>query len=561
MATGLDTATVTRLIRGGETLTVEFKGETRAALPDREIYETVVCFANADGGVLLIGIEDDGTITGARPRHGTTTEPTRLQAAIFNNTSPPINTRIGVHTVDGKAVVGVEVDRYPEICATRDGRSLRRVVGVDGPQCVPFLPHEHATRRSDLGLVDYTAQAVDGADWSDLDPLELERLRQLVARRRGDGVLLGLNDRELVQALRLVETRAERLVPNVAGMLLLGREVALRQAVPSHEVAVQVLQVRGEVLVNDWFTSPLLRTLEAVEDRFNARYEEDEVQVGMLRLPIPVYSREAFREAVNNAVQHRDYTRLGAVHVQFQPDHLFISNPGGFLEGITIDNLLVHEPRPRNPRLTEAMRRTGLVETTGRGVDKIFLGQLVYGRSLPDYSQSSRDAVRLVIQGGAGSRAFAAFVAEQDSAGAPLGLSELLVLDHLQRERRVDAATIGHLIQRGDADARAVLERLVERGLIEARGERRSRVYHLSASLYRKLGQPASYVRAHGFEPLQQESMVLQYVRAHGRITRRDVMDLCNLGSDEASRLLRRLAARRALRLHGQRRGAFYTLP
>jgi ATP-dependent DNA helicase RecG len=89
---------------------------------------------------------------------------------------------------------------------------------------------------------------------------------------------------------------------------------------------------------------------------------------------VPNYAPQAFREAVNNAVLHRDYTRRGATHVQWHSDHLFISNPGGFLEGITLDNLLVHEPKPRNPRLTEAARRIGLVETTGRGIDKIYLG-------------------------------------------------------------------------------------------------------------------------------------------------------------------------------------------
>jgi ATP-dependent DNA helicase RecG len=466
-----------------------------------------------------------------------------------------------VHSVNGKDIVAVEVPQYREVCSTRDGRCLRRVLGSDGPQCVPFYPYEHTERRSALGTVDYSAQLIEGATWKDLDPLEIERVRQNIDRRGGDGVLLSLDDRQLVQALRLVETRGEELVPNVSGMLLLGREEALRRTVPACAVAYQVLGRTGEVVVNDWFHSPLLKTLEAIEGRFEARNEEKEVQEGLFRIPVPDYSPEAFREAINNAVLHRDYTRLDAVHVQFFPDRLFISNPGGFLEGINLDNLLVHEPNPRNPRLAEAFRRIGLVETTGRGIDKIYAGQLRYGRPLPDYARSDRDGVRLNLIGGEASLAFAALVYRQSREGQPLSLEEMLTLNHLQDERRSDVQTIGRLIQQGDARARAVLERLVERGLVEARGERRARTYLLSASLYRELGAPAGYVRASGFDKIQRETMVLQYLEAHGRITRREAVELCSISDDQASYLLRRLAEEGKLRQEGQARGAYYTKP
>lgn len=117
------------------------------------------------------------------------------------------------------------------------------------------------------------------------------------------------------------------------------------------------------------------------------------------------------------------------------------------------------------------------------------------------------------------------------------------------------------MIQQGDARARAVLGRLVEKGLVEARGERRGRSYLLSASLYRELGSPAGYVRASGFDEIQQETMVLQYVQAHRRVARRDVVELCSLSEDQASRLLRRLSTEGKLKQIGQKRGAYYVEP
>ncbi|HET6878638.1 MAG TPA: ATP-binding protein, partial [Pirellulales bacterium] len=108
---------------------------------------------------------------------------------------------------------------------------------------------------------------------------------------------------------------------------------------------------------------------------------------------IPNYDRRAFREAFVNALAHRDYTRLGAIHVQWTNDAITISNPGGFVEGVSLDNLLVVAPRPRNPLLADALKRIGLAERTGRGIDLIYQGLLRYGRPAPNYRQSTAQSV------------------------------------------------------------------------------------------------------------------------------------------------------------------------
>lgn len=95
------------------------------------------------------------------------------------------------------------------------------------------------------------------------------------------------------------------------------------------------------------------------------------------------------------------------------------------------------------------------------------------------------------------------------------------------------------------------MERLHERGLVDARGERRGRVFHLSAALYRKLGQPTSYVRTHGINPIRHEAMVLEYVQAHGRMERKNVIELCDLSAAQAGRLLKKLCIRGKLKRRG----------
>jgi ATP-dependent DNA helicase RecG len=399
---------------------------------------------------------------------------------------------------------------------------------------------------------------LDHLSFADLDPLEFERIRQEIVRLRGDKTLLSLSDEELAKALRLVETHHGKLLPNIAGLLLVGREDVLSDVIPTHQVHFQVIDAQANIKVNDPFRTPLLKTLQEVEARFAARNEEKEVTIGMLRLPVPDYSPSGFREAVNNAVLHRDYTRLDDVYIQMHHDHLLITNPGGFPDGVTIDNILVHEPKPRNPRLAAAFKRIGLVEQTGRGVDKIFEGQLRYGRPAPDYTRSDTNGVRVILNGGQPSLKFASLVYEEDKAGRPFTLDDLILLNALFYERRLDAETAGLLIQKGAARGRSTLESLVERGLVEARGGK-PRIYHLSAPLYRRLGESEGYVRTHGISRIQHEAMVMEYVKAHGRIERKHVIALCGITENQAKSLLLKMCEKRKLLKMGKpRRWTFY---
>jgi len=552
------------LIEGGETFVVEFKGEHREPLNDRELIETVVCLANGDGGTLLVGVEDDGRITGARPRHEAGgTDPDRVKALIANNTEPPLRVDLELVEIDALGVLAISVANEPRVVGTREARYIRRALGGDGrPSCIPFHAHEMLAHQIERGAVDYAALEIPEARWDDLDPLEFERLRRLIQESgaRGDGDLAKLSDVEIAKALGVVVANGEIRAIRAGALLLFGREAAIRRFLPTHEAAFQVLS-GTDVEVNDFFHWPLFRVADELLGRFRARSTEEEIQFGLLRIGIPEYPEASYREAIANALVHRDYTRRGAVHVQWRETSLEISNPGGLPAGVTVANLLVAPPRPRNPILADAFKRAGLVERTGRGVNRIFEGQLRYGRGAPDYSRTTSDDVIVVLSGGHANLPLTRYVAEQAQAGRPLSLEALIVMDELERERRVSTARAADLLQRDEASARAQLNQMVDRGLLEARGEARGRTYHLSAAAYRAIGEDAGYVRVHGFEPLQQEQMVMSYVDAHGRITRREAADLCQVAPRQARSVLKRLVDRGELRLVGERRTAFYERP
>lgn len=133
-------------------------------------------------------------------------------------------------------------------------------------------------------------------------------------------------------------------------------------------------------------------------------------------------------------------------------------------------------------------------------------------------------------------------VEEERRRSASLHVDSLLALVALREERRVTTAEVARRMQRDDAAAKAVLEELVEAGIVEAHGQGRGRSYTLSAKTYRHLGLKAEYVRQVGFDAEQHEQMVRKFVRSHGSIRAADAMNLCNLKRDQASRLLRALA-------------------
>jgi len=192
---------VQTLIAGGETLTVEFKGKERSAFNDRDLVEAIVCLANTQGGTLLIGVEDDRRITGARLRHRDRTDEATLAAMVRSRTVPPLEVRVSEHALTGGTVLVLEIPRSMNPVATSEGTCVRRVVAAHGPECLPWFPHQQPGGAGGLGTEDLSAHALTNTAWADLDPLHFERARRLIAALQGDRALLELSDEDMAKAL------------------------------------------------------------------------------------------------------------------------------------------------------------------------------------------------------------------------------------------------------------------------------------------------------------------------------------------------------------------------
>lgn len=547
-----------RMIPKKETLTIEFKSDIDC-LDEKELVSEIVGMTNTEGGVLYLGVEDNGDITGVHKKHK---DPNGAMALIANKTVPSLSVRAEIIEEEGIEVLQIQIPMSKTIIATSDGKIQRRRLKPDGsPENVPMYPHEIPGRLSSLSQLDYSAQILLGATMDDLDGNERDRLRNIIKYRKGDKTLLELTDEELDKALQLVKEEAGVLYPTVTGMLLLGREDRIAELLPTAKAVFQVLE-GTKVRKNEQTSKPLLATFEMFEEYMKAWNPEREMEYGLFRVPIPEFSEAAYREGLVNAFCHRDYTVIQAVRVAIEDEGLTISSPGGFIEGVNLKNLLTVEPHGRNPVLADALKRIGLAEKTGRGIDRIFEGSIVFGRPLPDYSETTSTYVKLFIQRAEPDLAFTKMISnEENRLGRSLPINSLLILSALQSQRRLTIAEIAEVTNIGEIRAKAVVEKLVEAGLVDASGNNKARFYILSSKVYKEQDNIVGYVRQTGIDAVKYEAWIMELIQKQGgRITRDNVVELLNVTPSQAYRLLKKMSDKGRIKLVGNGRSAYYEL-
>ena len=528
-----------RTIPTKETLEIEFKSDVKS-YPDHELIEEIVGMTNTVGGILFLGVEDDGTITGIQEKHK---DAIGVTALIANNTVPPVAVRAEVITEE-KDVLKIEIPRSRGVVSTSSGKILRRRLKLDGaPEVIPMYSYEIPSRLSELGLLDFSSQPLAGAVLDDLDPNQRIRLRRIIQNRQGgEKALLTLPNDELDIALRLVTEVAGKYVPTMTGMLLIGKEERIAELIPTARSTFQVLEGTA-VRINEDSSRPLLELFENYETYLKAWNPERETEYGLFRIPIPEFDWAAYREGLVNAFCHRDYTMLGSVRVLIDDEGLIISNPGGFIDGVNLKNLLTVEPHGRNPALADAMKRIGLAEKTGRGIDRIFEGSIIFGRPWPDYTESTSRTVKLFIQRAKANLPFAKFIAEeQERRQKPLSIYTLMILSLINRERRCELGRIIEVTNLSESKVRSAVENMIEIGMLEASGSGKNRSFILGEKVYRETNESIKYVRQADIGNIRRPELIIKLAKTQqGIITKQDVMNLFKISQAQAYSLLKQL--------------------
>ena len=264
--------------------------------------------------------------------------------------------------------------------------------------------------------------------------------------------------------------------------------------------------------------------------------------MGLFRMSIPEFDKRAIREALVNAFSHRDYSKMGRVRVTVNDDGLTIANPGGFIEGVSINNLLTAEPHGRNPQLADALKRIGLAERTGRGIDRIFEGSLLFGRPLPDYTASTSVTVSLFIQRSKPDKQIAQLVSnEQNRLGRPLSLNSLLVLNTLKDLPKSTVSQIAEAINISEIAIKAILDNYIGAGIVEGFGNGKNKTYILSPKVYRTQAATIGYVRQVDIDETRYPELIINLAKNTDFLSRADVVQLLHVSPSKAYNLLKKL--------------------
>ena len=354
-------------------------GQTVAFMPDPEtelLAETMVAFANADGGTIFIGVDERGRAV--EPALSEDVEGRLVRA--LASCRPPVVTDWEQLELSGGVVIALKITRSPELHALADGRVMIRSGPDNRPLGGEAIRHLAATKSSS----DFESEPVHGATLVDLDKAVLDEYMQLRVERGGQ-----LVNRDLREHLIDIAALTEDGTPTVAGMLLFGKnpQAFLPQ---SGVIFVKFLgtEARGRDGLAGYgrrveINGPLARVIERAWNVTNEEMRVEAVVEGLRREERPEYPRFAVREALVNAVCHRDYRLSGRrVEIRMYEDRLEVISPGGLPGYITLDNI-VEEHFSRNPRLVAGLFQWGYIEELGLGIDRMIEEMLQNGHAAP----------------------------------------------------------------------------------------------------------------------------------------------------------------------------------
>ena len=252
-----------------------------------------------------------------------------------------------------------------------------------------------AILRESLQGSDYSSEICPKAEIEDLDPLAIEVLRKgwSTKARREDFLLFG--DEKILQSLNLLSDEG---LTNAA-VILLGKETSIGKLLPGSEVILEWRQDENRVEYDyrkSWKNAFLLIHNE-IWEAIDARNIRVPFQEGFIQKEIYAFHEKSIREAILNAVAHRDYSFSDrSVFISASPAKFSIENPGGLLVGVTIKNILSSKAW-RNRLLMETLEKISLVERSGQGIDDIFKFTLSDGKGMPDLSKVDESKFQLVI--------------------------------------------------------------------------------------------------------------------------------------------------------------------
>lgn len=350
---------------------------------------------------------------------------------------------------------------------------------------------------------DFSADFCPGAKVEDLSSLAIEDFRRRWVEKTQKAENLPLAEKLAAMPHQELLADAEAVIDGqvtYAALVLFGTPKTLNRYLAAAEVVFEYRSTDASGPAQDRveYRQGFFTFYDEIWERINLRNDKQDFQDGLFVAPIATFNERPVREAVLNAISHRDYQLGGSIFVRQYPRRLEIDSPGGLPVGITVENILDRQ-KPRNRRIAEIFTRCGLVERSGQGMNLIFEESIRQSKPVPEFARTDQYQVGLTLHGTVQDPSFVRFVEKVGRATtATFNTRDWLVLSTVARDEKVPKVHQGRV------------QRLIELGLIERVAGQR---YVFSKKYYDFVGDAPAYTRKKGLGRDQNLTLLLNHIQ------------------------------------------------
>ena len=521
-----------------------------------ELAKDCICFANAQGGFIYIGIEDNETF----PPKNQKIDDKNLPGAIQKNISErSVNVSIAVtiETAANKAeYIKIQIYRNAQtIASTTDGKYYVRVHDV----CRPVSPDEMARLAADKNAFVWEEQTNKKIVENQFDEQKRNTFLRLIRKStRVSNFVKEMSDEEI---LHFYFFQRNGFLTNL-GVLWIGKRND--RASLLYPPAIQVIRYDNheekiwKLLLDEYFDNPM-ELLERVINEVPDWQESVEIAEGLFRKNIPFYPMEVVRELIVNALVHRTYTTRGDIFINIFPDRMEIHSPGRLPFGVTPKNILNQSIR-RNEHLSKVFYDLGLMEKEGSGYDLIYAKLLGMGKSIPLVKETDERVIVIVKK---------QFVSKEvvrlmDKANNEFQLKqrEVTTLGLLAQQQSCSAIELSSILNQDDeAGLRNWIGRLIELGLVVKTGKGKGTQYSVNPEFIRQINFKR-ITNLKNIEDYRLEELIYKDITAYPNSGFSEIHQRIGLEINQytVKRILKNMVKNGILAIDGNKRWAKYSI-
>jgi ATP-dependent DNA helicase RecG len=520
------------LLSRNENEHLEFK-EAKRHFDFEELVKYAVALANECGGRIILGVTDK------KPRKIVGSSAFENLDRIKSGLIERIHLRVEaeeIHHTNGRIVVFSIPSRPRGVPIEYKGAYYMR----SGEDLVPMLP-DMIRRILDEAGPDFSAEICAGATIEDLEKPALEDFKARWAAKSGNAAIRKSDIRQILADAELVLDGKV----TYAALALFGKHEALIRYLPQTEVIFEYRSsdASGPPQQRAAFTQGFFSFYDEIWRLASLRNDLQHYQSGLFVLDIPTFNERAIREAILNAICHRDYRLAGSTVIRQYARRIEIVSPGGLPTGVTFENILWTQA-PRNRRLADALLRCGLVERSGQGMNLMFETSIRESKAEPDFSRSDQYTFWLTLHGEIRHPEFLSVLERIGNERLDLfGTEEFLVIDAIYEGRPIGQRLEG------------TLRRLIDEGLIERSNKKATGEYVLSRRLYAAVREEGVYTRKKGLDRQTNKELLVKHITESGPFGARleELRQvLPQLDRNQIQVLMRELVKEKRIHSHGK---------